>query len=151
LDLNVMDAGAVTAVTNAKTAGFPTFVVGIGNTMGDAGNSFITTSTARPTSSPRSIRSSGASCTISLTGVDGTLDKVAVSAKDPSGNTVEIMQDPANGWSYTDASMTTIVLNGTACTDLQDGTYSDFQFIYTCSTGMICIDRKSDGTCGTSG
>ncbi len=37
--VNVTDddsPGTVTALTNAKTAGFPTFVVGIGNTMGDA-------------------------------------------------------------------------------------------------------------------
>ena len=172
-DRNVMDddsPGAITAVTNAQMAGFPTFVVGIGNTQGDTtlnklamaggepqvgsadGNSFYeVNSTADLVTALNKIVGLVASCTIPLTGVNGTLDKVAVSAKDASGNTVEIMQDPANGWSYTDTSMTTIVLNGTACTNLQNGMYSDFQFIYTCSTGMICIDRKSDGTCGTTG
>ena len=34
-----------------------------------------------------------------------------------------------------------IVLNGSACTNLQSLTYSNFQFIYTCSTGIICIDN----------
>jgi hypothetical protein len=170
-DPNVMDddsPGAVTAVTNALTAGFPTFVVGIGNTMGDAtlnslaqaggepqvgsadGNFFYeVNSTADLETALNKIVGLVASCTIPLTGVNGTLDKVAVSAKDASGNTVEIMQDPANGWSYTDTTMTTIVLNGTACANLQSATYSDFQFIYTCSTGTICIDRKSDGTCAS--
>ncbi len=171
-DRNVMDddsPAAIAAVTSAQAAGFPTFVVGIGNTQGDAtlnklamaggeaqvgsadGNSFYeVNSTADLVTALDKIVGLVASCTIPLTGVNGTLDKVAVSAKDASGNTVEIMQDPANGWSYTDTSMTTIVLNGTACMNLQNGTYSDFQFIYTCSTGMICIDRKSDGTCGTA-
>jgi hypothetical protein len=158
--------GTVTAVTNAKAAGFPTFVVGIGNTMGTStlnmlamaggepqvgsadGNSFYeVNSTADLEAALTKIVGMVASCTIPLTGVNGTLDKVAVSAQDSSGNTVQITQDPANGWSYTDTTMTTIILNGTACTDLQNGSYSNFQFIYTCSTGTICIDRKADGTC----
>jgi hypothetical protein len=170
-DRNVMDddsPGATTAVTNAKTAGFPTFVVGIGNTMGTTtlnalamaggepqigsadGNSFYeVNNTAELETALNKIVGLIASCTIPLTGVNGTLDKVAVSAQDASGNTVQVMQDPVNGWSYVDASMTTIVLNGTACTDLQSGAYSNFQFIYTCSTGTICIDRKADGTCAS--
>ncbi|HEX3905162.1 MAG TPA: vWA domain-containing protein [Polyangia bacterium] len=168
-DNNAMDddsPGTVTAVTNAKTAGFPTFIVGIGNTMGTStlnmlavaggepqvgsadGNSFYeVNSTADLEAALTKIVGMVASCTIPLTGVNGTLDKVAVSAKDASGNTIQIMQDPTNGWSYTDSTMTTIVLKGTACTDLQNGSYSDFQFIYTCATGTICIDRNSDGTC----
>jgi hypothetical protein len=168
---NVTDddsAGATTAVMDAATAGLPTFVVGIGNTNGVAtlnqmavaggeaqvgsadGNSFYeVNSTADLVTALNKIVGMVASCTIPLTGVNGTLEKVAVSAKDANGNTVEVMQDPTNGWSYTDASMTTIVLNGTSCTDLQSGTLSDFQFIYTCSTGSICIDRASDGGCAS--
>jgi hypothetical protein len=166
---NVMDddsAGAETAVTNAMTAGFPTFVVGIGNTMGVAtlnqlamnggepqvgsadGNSFYeVNSTADLVTALNKIVGLVASCTIPLTGVNGTLAKVAVSAQDASGNTVEIMQDPTNGWSYTDTTMKAIILNGTACSSLQAGTLTGFQFIYTCSTGTICIDRNPDGTC----
>jgi hypothetical protein len=170
-DTNVMDddsPGTVTAVTNAKTAGFPTFVVGIGNTMGTTtlnnlataggeaqvgsadGNFFYeVNSTAELEAALSKIVGLVASCTIPLTGVNGDLAKVAVSAQDSSGNTVQIMQDPVNGWSYTDASMSTIILNGTACMDLQSGSYSNFQFIYTCATGTICIDRNSDGTCAS--
>jgi hypothetical protein len=170
-DANVMDddsPGTVTAVTNAKTAGFPTFVVGIGNTMGTTtlnnlataggeaqvgsadGNFFYeVNSTAELEAALSKIVGLVASCTIPLTGVNGDLAKVAVSAQDSSGNTVQIMQDPVNGWSYTDASMSTIILNGTACMDLQSGSYSNFQFIYTCATGTICIDRNSDGTCAS--
>jgi catechol-2,3-dioxygenase len=116
------------------------------------GNSFYeVNSTADLVTALNKIVGMVASCTIPLTGVNGTLEKVAVSAKDASGNTVEVMQDPTNGWSYTDASMTTIVLNGTSCSDLQSGTLSGFQFIYTCAMGTICIDRNSDGTCATGG
>jgi hypothetical protein len=163
-------AGAKTAVMNAATAGFKTFVVGIGNNNGVAtlndlamaggeaqvgsadGNSFYeVNSTADLVTALNKIVGMVASCTIPLTGVNGTLEKVAVSAKDASGNVVVVMQDPTNGWSYTDPSMTTIILNGTACSGLQSGTLSDFQFIYTCSTGTICIDRTSDGGCATGG
>lgn len=170
-DQNVTDddsLGAATAVMNALTAGFPTFVVGIGNTMGTAtldtlamaggepqvgsadGNSFYEVNdTAELEAALTKIVGLIASCTIPLTGVNGSLEKVAVSAQDARGNAVQIMEDPTNGWSYTDATMTAIVLNGTACADLQKGSFSNFQFIYTCSTGTICIDRKSDGTCAS--
>ena len=40
----------------------------------------------------------------------------------------------------TDATKTAIILNGSACSDLQSVTYTAFQFIYTCATGSICID-----------
>lgn len=160
--------GTVTAVTNAKTAGFPTFVVGIGNTMGTStlnmlavaggepqvgsadGNSFYeVNSTADLEAALTKIVGLVASCTIPLTGVNGSLEKVAVSAQDSSGNTVQITQDPTNGWSYTDTTMSTIILNGMACADLQNGTYSNFQFIYTCATGTICIDKNSSGMCAS--
>ena len=105
-DSNVGDddsAGAKTAVMNAATAGFKTFVVGIGNTNGVAtlnqlamaggeaqvgsadGNSFYeVNSTADLVTALNKIVGMVASCTIPLTGVNGTLEKVAVSAKDAS-------------------------------------------------------------------
>ena len=58
--------------------------------------------------------------------MSGNLDKVAVSAKDASGNTIEIMQDAINGWSYTDATKTAIILNGDACNNLKSVTYTGF-------------------------
>jgi hypothetical protein len=153
--------GAEGAVSAALAAGFPTFVVGIATTSDAAANAalnvmamdggeaqtgaatqyYAVTDTAGLVSVLQKIIGLTASCTIPLTGVNGTLDKVAVSAKDAAGNTIEIMQDATNGWSYTDASMTAIVLNGDACNNLQSVTYTDFQFIYTCATGMICIDN----------
>ena len=150
--------GATTAVMNAATAGFPTFVVGIGDTMGDAtlnmfamaggepqtgsadGNLFYeVNSTADLVAALTKIVGQATSCSFPLTGVSGDLEKVAVSAKDASGNTIEIMQDPVNGWSYTDPTKTAIILNGDACNDLKSVTYTGFQFIYTCATGIITI------------
>jgi hypothetical protein len=147
---------AVAAVAAAKAAGFPTFVVGIGNTMGDttlnnmanaggepqmgAATSFYSvTDTAGLEAALNTIVGKIASCTIPLGTVNGTLDNVAVSAQDPSGGRVAIMEDPTNGWSF-DPTKTIITLNGTACTDLQNGMYTNFQFIYACSGVIICID-----------
>jgi hypothetical protein len=151
--------GAENAVAAANTAGFPTFVVGIAtstdaaatnalNTMavnggeaqtGAATQYYAVTDTAGLVSVLAQIIGKAASCTIPLSGVSGSLDKVAVSAKDASGNTIEIMQDPTNGWSYTDATKTAIILNGDACNNLKSVTYTGFQFIYTCATGIIVI------------
>ena len=150
--------GATTAVMNAAAAGFPTFVVGIGNTMGEAtlngfamaggepqtgsadGNLFYeVNSTADLVVALTKIVGQATSCTFPLTGVSGNLDKVAVSAKDAAGNAIEIMQDPVNGWSYTNATKTAITLNGDACNNLRTVTYTGFQFIYTCATGIIKI------------
>jgi hypothetical protein len=151
--------GAENAVTAALTAGYPTFVVGIAttsdpaattalNTMavnggeaqtGAATSYYAVTDTADLISVLGKIIGKTVSCTIPLTGVSGTLDKVAVSAKDANGNTIEIMQDATNGWSYTDATKTAIILNGDACNNLMSVTYTDFQFLYTCATGMITI------------
>jgi hypothetical protein len=151
--------GATTAVMNAAAAGFPTFVVGIGNTMGDAtlnmfataggepktgsadGNLFYeVNSTSDLVAALTKIVGQATSCSFPLTGVSGALEKVAVSAKDAAGNTIEIMQDDTNGWSYTDATKTAIILNGDACKNLKSVTYTGFQFIYTCSTGIITLN-----------
>jgi hypothetical protein len=159
-NVNATDAtGAENAVTAANTAGFPTFVVGIATTTdamatstlnamavnggeaqtGAATQYYSVTDTAGLETVLAQIVGKTVSCTIPLTGVSGDLDKVAVSAKDASGNTIEIMQDAVNGWSYTDATKTAIILNGDACSNLKTVTYTGFQFIYTCATGMIKI------------
>ena len=151
--------GAENAVAAASTAGFPTFVVGIATTSdpaatnalnvmavnggeaqtGAATQYYAVTDTAGLETVLAQIIGKAVSCTIPLTGVSGSLDKVAVSAKDASGNTIEIMQDPVNGWSYTDTTKTAIILNGDSCDNLKSVTYTGFQFIYTCATGIIMI------------
>jgi hypothetical protein len=155
------DTGAVNAVTAAAAAGFPTFVVGIATSSdtaatnalnavavaggeaqtGAATKYYAVTDTSSLLAALTKILKAATPCTLPLTGIDGDLDKVAVTAKDAAGNTIQIMEDPTNGWSYTDASKTAITLNGDACNNLQSVTYTAFQFIYTCATGDICIDN----------
>jgi hypothetical protein len=142
---------AIASVANAKAAGILTFVVGIAassdqmasvtlNSMAMAGaepqigsadgNSFYeVTSTADLETALNKIVGLAGSCLIPLTGVSGALDKVALSAKDTSGNQIPIPQDSTNGWSYTDNTRTAILLNGTSCTSLRNGAYTDLQFI----------------------
>ena len=158
---------AEAAVGNAKAAGFPTFVVGIAtsydqmaidtlNAMatnggypqsGAATQYYDVTDTTSLEAALNKIVGMVASCTIPLTNVPPNLSNVAVSANDSSGKPVKIEQDPANGWSYTSSSMNAIQLNGTACSNLQSGAYSNFQFLYACEGTTICIDRNPDGTC----
>jgi hypothetical protein len=159
-NVNMTDAvGAESAVAGANTAGFPTFVVGIATATdaaatdalnmaavnggeaqtGAATQYYSVTDTAGLETVLAQIVGKTVSCTIPLTGVSGDLDKVAVSAKDASGNTIEIMEDAVNGWSYTDPTKTAIILNGEACSNLKSVTYTGFQFIYTCASGMITI------------
>jgi hypothetical protein len=163
------DAGAQAAVASAKAAGFPTFVVGIATTAdaaatnslntlamtggeaqtGAATQYYAVTDTAGLLTALQKILSAATPCTIPLSGVNGSLDKVAVTAKDANGNTIQIMEDSTNGWSYTDASKTAIILNGDSCKNLQSVTYTAFQFIYTCASGHICIDNCPNADAGT--
>jgi hypothetical protein len=159
--------GATTAVMNAAAAGFNTFVVGIGDTMGDAtlnnfamaggepqtgsadGNSFYeVNSTADLVTALTKIVGIVASCTIPLTGVPSNLTNVAVSVDDASGNPTKVPEDPSNGWSYTDTTMKAIQLNGSYCNSIKGGTYSNVQFVYSCDGQAICIDKLANGQCG---
>ena len=151
-------AGAEQAVADALTAGFQTFVVGIAttadamatatlNTMATNGGQaqtgaatmyYAVADTASLEAALSKIVGIVANCTISLAGAPTNFTNVAVSATDPTtGSKVEVMQDATNGWAY-DASKKNIVLNGTACDSLKNGSYSDLNFIY--SGCAICID-----------
>lgn len=154
------------AIMTAQTAGFKTFVVGIATASDMAANAtlnamavsggeaqtgaatsyYSVTDTASLVAALNKIVGIVASCTISLATAPTGFTNVAVSATDASGNTVVIQPDPTNGWSY-DATKANILLNGTACTNLQNGMYSNFQFYYACAGQTICIDRNAAGQC----
>jgi hypothetical protein len=151
---------AEAAVTAAKTAGFPTFVVGIAtngdamatdtlNTMavnggfpqtGAATQYYSVTDTASLENALDLIVGKTLSCAIPLGNKPANLSNVAVSAQDKTGHRIEIPKDDTNGWSF-DATMTNIVLNGSACTDLQSVTLTAYQFIFACADVKICIDN----------
>jgi hypothetical protein len=159
--------GATTAVMNAAAAGFPTFVVGIGNTMGEAtlngfataggepqtgsadGNLFYeVNSTSDLVTALNKIVGLVASCTIPLTNVPPGQTNVAVSVDDASGKATKVPQDDTNGWSYANGGTTTIQLNGSYCDGVKAGTYSNVEFVYACDGAQICIDKLSNGQCG---
>ncbi len=154
-------AAAETAVGDALTAGYPTFVVGIAtandamatttlNTMamkggypqtGAATQYYSITDTASLQAALNKIIGMTLACTIPLTDKPDNLANVAVSAQDSTGARIEIPKDPTNGWSF-DATMSNIVLNGTACSQLQSVTLTQYQFIYACAGVHICIDTN---------
>lgn len=160
------DVAATQAIANASAQGYRTFVIGVGNVsvadhtlnqfamaggLPQAGAStsyYAATDPAALQTALQTFVGVVASCTISLSGAPSGFTNVAVSATDSSqnGKIVAIAQDSSNGWSY-GAGMKDIILNGMACTNLKNGTYANFHFIYACAGTTICIDRNPDGTC----
>jgi hypothetical protein len=154
------------AITAAGAAGFPTFVVGIATASDAAANTalngfamaggepqagaatsyYSVDDTASLVTALNKIVGIIASCTISLATAPAGLTNIAISATDTSGNAVVIPKDPTNGWSF-DANMKNVILNGTSCSSLQGGAYSNFVFNYACEGQKICIDKQPDGSC----
>ena len=151
---NTDDTGAINAVANAKTAGFPTFVVGIGNVAtstatldsmavaggfpqtGAATKYYAVLDTAGLEAALTQIVGMVASCTISLSNTPSGTWTIAIWATE-NGTTVQIPSSTTNGWTYTDSTKSSITLVGTACDSLKNGTYSNVQFVYTCEGGVI--------------
>jgi hypothetical protein len=151
---------AEAAVTAAKAAGFPTFVVGIAtasnamatNTLnsmavnggypqtGAPTQYYSITDTASLQTALNKILGMTLACTIPLTDKPDNLTNVAVSAQDANGRRIEIPRDAANGWSF-DATMSNIILNGSSCSQLQSVTLTAYQFIFACADVKICIDN----------
>ncbi len=161
-------ANVEAAITAAQAANFKTFVVGIATTSdpdantalngfamaggepqaGAATQYYSVTDTASLVTALNKIVGIIASCTISLASAPTGFTNVVISATDASGKPVAIPMDPTNGWSY-DATKANVILNGTACADLQNGSYSNFNFNYACAGVTICIDKNPDGTCAS--
>ncbi len=160
------DAAATMAIGNALSSGIKTFVIGVGsvptaaNTLnqfamagglaqtGAATSYYAATDPASLEAALNALVGAVFSCTVSLAGAPTGFTNVAVSAVNAStGKPVQIQQDPNNGWTY-DSGMKNILLKGTACDNLKNGTYTNLNFIYACAGTTICIDRNPDGTCG---
>jgi hypothetical protein len=145
-------AAAVTAVGNAQTAGFPTFVVGIATgggtadtTLSNMANAGGLPRTGSPTYYPvtsatdladaiRTLIGVAASCTFQIGKPptdDGTtsLDKI-----DVFGDGAPIVRDPThkNGYDYTDASMMSIQVYGPLCDQIMSGTIRDVAVTFRC-------------------
>jgi hypothetical protein len=162
-------ANVEAAITAAQATNFKTFVVGIATTSdpdantalngfamaggepqaGAATQYYSVTDTASLVTALNAIIGITASCTISLANAPAGLTNVAISAKDANNNTVVVPKDATNGWSF-DTGMKNIIINGSYCTSLQAGAYSNFVFNYACAGSKICIDKNPDGTCASS-
>ncbi|HLK88568.1 MAG TPA: hypothetical protein VKZ18_01665 [Polyangia bacterium] len=159
VDTTVDDSqGAEAAVASARMQGFPAFVVGLAPSDANVAATFTqlaldggeaqsggatayyqVTDEGSLEAALMAIAGAVSTCTIPLTDVPAGLTNVAVAATDASGQAVEIPQDASDGWSYTDANMDTIILNGAACTNLRTGTYTNYKFLYSCAGVNICI------------
>jgi hypothetical protein len=155
------DMAAEQAVSDAAAQGFKTFVIGIGTVTtadatlnqlainggmaqtGAATSYYAATDPTALENALNAIIGKVASCTISLANAPTGFTNVAISADSASG-TIEIPQDPTNGWSY-GPNMQSVNLNGTSCANLKNGTYSNFQFYYACPGTTIHIGAVLPG------
>jgi hypothetical protein len=158
------ETAAAQAVSDAAAQGFKTFVIGIGNVsaavstlnqfainggmpqQNAATSYYAATDPTALENALNAIIGQVASCTISLSSAPSGFTNVAVSA-DSAAGTVEIPQDPTNGWSYS-TDMKSVNLNGTSCDNLKNGTYSNFQFYYACPGTTIHIGAVVPGSVG---
>jgi hypothetical protein len=143
--------GAITAVTNAKTAGYPTFVVGIAtgggtaeatlNSMATAGGYpqsgaatqyYAVSDTAGFASVLRTLVGMASTCNFSIPTPptnDGTTSREDISVTGDNGT---IPQDPTNGWTYTDSTHTSITLHGSSCDAVMAGTIMTVTIVFNC-------------------
>ena len=147
--------GAIAAVTAAKTAGFPTFVVGIAtggstadttlNGMADAGGYpntagatkyYGVSDTAGFAAVLRTLVTMAGTCNFSVPApptTDGTTSRGDIAVRGTvNGTPTTIPMDANNGWTFTDANMTSIVLHGSACDSVMAGTTSSVTIIFNC-------------------
>jgi hypothetical protein len=123
-------AGTQQAVADALAAGIPTFVVGIGNTNAAATLNQVAIAGGRPqtggatsyyqvndaaalSSALGTIVGQAASCTFNIGAApDGTTP----AGLGVFGDGNRITMDPTNGWSFKDATMTSIISMGRSAT-----------------------------------
>ena len=57
---------------------------------------------------------------------------LAVTATTVDGNEVRIPEDPTTGWTFTDTTLTSLELNGSACQSQMAGSYTGINIVYQC-------------------
>ncbi len=95
-------------------------------------NAFYTTADDLSTALDPITTSLATSCVIPLAAPLLAGMTLGITSLVSDGNGVAIPQDPTNGWEFWDPSQTSIVLNGTTCQNLQNGSYSQITIIYQC-------------------
>jgi hypothetical protein len=142
---------AIQAVADALTAGYPTFVVGIGDTMGAATLNSLAMAGGRPQMGAATsyyqasntadlvtaldaiagAAGSSASCVFDLgTPTDSRATNAAI---DVFGDATQIPQDPthANGWDYS-VGTSQITFYGAPCQSIKAGTIKTVSITYIC-------------------
>jgi hypothetical protein len=145
--------GATTAVADAKTAGVPTFVVGIATTgmgtadttlsnMADAGGLarmtmpkyYPVTSADDLAAAIRTLIGVAASCTFQIgppPTSDGTTDLGMINVFG-DGNEIARDMTHTNGYDYTDASKMSIQVYGPLCDQIMSGAIQDVSVTFIC-------------------
>ena len=146
---------AVAAVTAAKTAGFPTFVVGISAggapemalnmmaveggypQMGAATQYYAVSDTAGFASVLLTLVGKATTCQYSIPDpptMDGTTSREDIQVTGGTGTPPDttIPQDANNGWTYTDTTHTSITLHGSSCDAVTAGTITTVTIIFNC-------------------
>jgi hypothetical protein len=125
----------IEAISAARTAGFPVYVVGIGPSVGSLDNFAQAGGTQKyyPATSATELVSALAAISTAVTTCTFT-----AATPPPDANNLAvyldknlIAKDPTNGWSF-GSNTQTIVLNGTACTKVTSGQATNVQLLYGC-------------------
>jgi len=125
----------VKAIGAAKDAGFPVYVVGVGNSVGNLDNFAQAGGTTKYYPAPStqdlanaldSISKAVASCTFALTSTPQDINNIAVYL---DKNLVP--QDNSNGWSL-DAGSLSVTLHGGYCAKISSGEASTVQILFGC-------------------
>jgi hypothetical protein len=148
--------GAIAAVAAAKTAGIPTFVVGIATSggtaettlnsmavaggypqMGAATQYYAVSDTAGFAAVLRTLVGMVTTCQFSIPTpptTDGTTSREDIQVTGGTGTPPDttIAPDATNGWTYTDNSHTSITLHGSSCDAVTAGTITTVTIIFNC-------------------
>ncbi len=125
----------VDAITAAKTAGFPVYVIGIGPSVGNLDNFAQAGGTQKyyPATSPADLASALVAISTAVTTCTFTSP---TAPPDPNNVAVYldkklVTKDPANGWSF-GANDRTIILNGSSCDAVTSGTATSVVILFGC-------------------
>jgi hypothetical protein len=127
--------GTMSAISAAKSAGFPVYVIGIGPSVDNLDAFAVAggTNLYFPATSPEQLTAALQTASTAATGCDFTLPM-----QPPDSNSVGIYldkslvpRDSANGWSF-GASTQTIVLAGSFCAAVTAGAASSLQALFAC-------------------
>jgi hypothetical protein len=142
---------AIASVMAAATAGFPTFVVGIGSTMADATLTSMANAggvpqvggattfyqvndTAQLETALGAILGVASSCVFNIGTAPNSstsVNSINVFGSDGTTNT-QIAHDATNGYEYSNADHTQITLYGTACDAVTSGAYKSVSVTFIC-------------------